>query len=121
LDAELLGNLRHIWKNNLACLVILKAKEIGVTVKEEGDLWRVYGTGKTVHSILEKETFRIACRRLMEYRIFFTQQLVDQDGKKMITWKKFRALRTSTQKGRKAKWFSEIKQKMLSNQDNRTV
>ena len=78
---------------------MLKASEIGIKVKAEGAFWQVNGAGRTIHSLIENETFRTACRKLMGYRLFFAQQLVDQEGKKLITYKKFRALRTSTQKG----------------------
>ena len=64
---------------------MLKASEIGIKVKAEGALWQVDGAGKTIHSLIENKTFRIACRQLMGYRLFFAQQLVDQEGKKMIT------------------------------------
>ena len=76
------GGLRKIWKSNLVCLVLLRASKIGIKVKAEGALWQVYGVGKTIHSLIKNKTFRTACRKLIKYRLFFAQQLVDQEGKK---------------------------------------
>ena len=85
LDLTSTSDLRKIWKSNLACLVLLKASKIGIKVKAEGALWQVYGVEKMIHSLIENETFRTVCRKLMKYKLFFAQQLVNQKGKKMIT------------------------------------
>jgi len=31
------------WKNNLACLTVIKAKELGISIRTESNLWRIFG------------------------------------------------------------------------------
>ena len=71
IDTAYASNLKKIWKRNLACLILLRASEIGLKIKAKRVLWQVYGTGKTVQSLLEKGTFKMACKKLMQNRLFF--------------------------------------------------
>jgi hypothetical protein len=48
---------KKYWKNNLACRTIAKAKEIGITIKTEDTLWKVYGYGRQIRDIIETKTW----------------------------------------------------------------
>ncbi|CAG8711123.1 16668_t:CDS:2, partial [Dentiscutata heterogama] len=71
--------------------------ELGVSIRANTEEWQVYGTGPTL------------------------VELIDITGTRMITWNKLRALRTKTLKGRKAKWFSIIKKKVIRYMESREI
>src|SRR6185436_771866 len=41
-----------IWKNNLACLIITKARDVGINIRTEGDLWSMFGHGICIRELV---------------------------------------------------------------------
>src|ERR1043165_7978933 len=48
---------KKFWKNNLACRTITKAKEIGINIRAEKCLWKVYSCGKKIRDMLNMKTW----------------------------------------------------------------
>ena len=41
------------WRDNLACLVIIKAKKLGISIRTESSLWKIYGRGTKIQDLLD--------------------------------------------------------------------
>ena len=42
-----------VWKNNLACLTIMKAKELRINIRTEEVLWTMFGHGIRIQELVE--------------------------------------------------------------------
>ena len=109
------------WKNNLACRTIVKAKEIGIDIKTENCLWKVFGYGKRVRDMIEAKTWTTSSSTINEWGLIYLNQLIDTKGDNLITWRQLKSLQGLSCKGKKAKWFSEIEKKMLRTQASREL
>jgi hypothetical protein len=49
---EILDN-KVWWKDNLACLVVIKARELGINIRTESNLWKIFGYGMKIRELLE--------------------------------------------------------------------
>ncbi|CAG8854208.1 39665_t:CDS:2, partial [Gigaspora margarita] len=103
-----------IWKNNLNCQIIYKAKELNLTIRYEPDFWKIHGTGPRFHEVLEPKLFIKAHRSLQSL-------VISEEGTKLITWKQIKFIREKSCKGKAATWFSLIEKKYLTNPSNREI
>ena len=113
--------VKKFWKNNLACRTISKAKEIGINIRAEKPLWKVYGHGKQIRDILETKTWIASSSTINERGLLYVNQLIDMKGNNLITWRQLKSLQALSCKGKKAKWFSKIEEKMLKTQACREI
>ncbi|CAG8819522.1 9054_t:CDS:2, partial [Gigaspora margarita] len=111
----------NLWKNNLACLVMLRAKELQITFEfnNEEEEKNINST-KVVEILGGKFTFKTAMvfKNLNVRSIY---QLINKEGKEMITWQQLKMLRRKPIKGRPAKWFIELEEIMLVNNSSRKL
>ena len=47
---------KKYWRNNLACRTIVKAKEIGISIKTENSIWKVCSYGRKIRDMIETQT-----------------------------------------------------------------
>jgi len=112
---------KKYWKNNLACRTIAKAKEIGITIKTEDTLWKVYGYGKQIRDIIETKTWATSNSMVNKWGLLYLNQLIDPKGESLITWRQLKCHLGLSCKGKKAKWFGEIERKLLATQTSREI
>ena len=113
--------LKKIWKNNLAGSILVKANELGVSIRANTEKWQVYGTGPTIVKVMGEEIYSAYYSSIRGFNLFYINQLIDITGTRMITWNKLRVLQTKTLKGRKAKWFNIIEKKVIRCMESREV
>ena len=87
----------------------------------ENSIWKVYGYGKKIRDMIETQTWITSGSTINERGLIFLNQLVDIEGRNLITWRQLKSLQGLSYKGKKAKWFSEIEKKMLVTQTSREV
>ena len=46
---------KTVWKNNLACLTIMKAKELRINIRTEEALWTMFGHGIRIQELVEAQ------------------------------------------------------------------
>ncbi|CAG8753482.1 46497_t:CDS:2, partial [Gigaspora margarita] len=111
--------LQKIWKNNLACQILVKAKEIGISIRIEEGSWSIPGFGPTIEEVVGKRIFAKAYKGIKEYNLYFVNQLIEENGISMLSWNKFRALRAISSHSHKAKWFEKVEKRIIKNQCTR--
>ena len=50
---ELVGN-KPCWKDNLACLTIIKVRELKINISTESDLWMTFGHGAKIRKLIKE-------------------------------------------------------------------
>src|SRR6185436_1386098 len=65
-SSERMPEEKKFWKNNLACRTIAKAKEIGINIRAEKCLWKVYGYGKKIRDMVETKTWNTSSSTINE-------------------------------------------------------
>src|SRR5260363_141524 len=74
------------WRNNLACLIIIKAKDLGINIRTESSLWTVHGYGVKLQELLEAQTWKKCCAKVGEASILYLNQLLDLNKTSLIMW-----------------------------------
>ena len=115
---ETIGSL---WRNNLACQVMLRAKELHITFKFSNVNLEEHITNKKITNLLEnKITLQIASA-LRKLNIVSINQLINKAGDKMISWQQLKMLRGESGKGRPARWFKKAEEIILENKSDRSI
>ncbi|CAG8619802.1 23854_t:CDS:2 [Gigaspora rosea] len=110
-----------VWKYNLACLVLMRLNMMQLSLKPDQRDWGLIEKGQRVASVLGK-SFTFECTKtLRNQNLYFTQQLLDIQGRRMLTWHQLRTNRGLSCKGRKAKWFTLVEKKLLKKERSREV
>jgi hypothetical protein len=118
---EEISTNKTCWKNNLACLTIIKARELGMNIRAENSLWRVFGYGTKLQELLETQLWKKSRIEISETGLIYINQLLDTKGEKLITWQQFKNYRGQSSKGKKAEWFKKIESKVLEEPTSREV
>src|SRR5207237_8701814 len=112
---------KEIWKNNLACTVICKAKELGIGIIAKESLWKITGYGLKIRDMLDRKTYKDASASLRKIEIAYISQLFDQNGINMFTWDQIKRCKNMSSKGRVAKWYKKLEEIILKNMNSRLV
>jgi hypothetical protein len=112
---------RSCWKNNLACLTIVKARELGININTETELWTTNGYGLKVIDIVEPQLWKKSGSKISEAGLIYLNQLLDTKGERLITWQQFKTYQNQSSKGKKAEWFKAIETKVLNRTESREV
>src|SRR6185436_9489459 len=110
-----------LWKNNLACLTMLRAKDsqLAFSFNYENSVYDDKST--RIHEILETKFTPLVAHRLKELGVFFIYQLVDKEGDKMITWRQLNLMKRGNAKGRPANWFKRLETEMIEEPSCRII
>src|SRR6185295_1238123 len=117
---EVLAN-NVCWKNNLVCLIVIKAKRLGISIRTENNLWRVFGYGTRIQELLEIHLWKRSGIEISETGLVYLNQILDIKGERLITWQQFKNYKGQSSKGKKAEWFKEIELKVLEGPLSREV
>ncbi|CAG8697377.1 13427_t:CDS:2, partial [Gigaspora margarita] len=71
--------------------------------------------------VLEPKLFIKAHRSLQSLGLFFLNQVISEEGTRLMTWKQIKFIRGKSCKGKVATWFSSIEKKYLTNPSNRKI
>src|SRR5260364_33696 len=106
---------KSIWKTNLICLALSKAKELNLEFRLPDTSWEIEGTGPRIKDILGKKLFDRAFKSLRHLGLFYLHQLLNKKGELLILWYQLKYLRKQSSRGRKADWFKKIENAVLIN------
>ena len=118
---EKLPEDKTCWKNNLACLTIAKAKELRIEISTESELWMTNGYSYKIVDLLETRLWKRSGAKISETGILYLNQLLDAEGRRLITWQQFKSYQEQSSKGKKAEWFKRIEEKVLDKPERREV
>ena len=108
-------------KNNLTYNIIRNAAKLGFHFQEtQANTNNIEIRGTELTSLLSGKELRdfIDSKNL---NIFTTDQLIEEEGNRLLSWKQVRWLRGYKGKGRKPNWFKTIEGEMLANHNSREV
>ncbi|CAG8853446.1 20553_t:CDS:1, partial [Gigaspora margarita] len=108
--------LAKIWRNNLACLTLFKAKSMDCEINLHGEeqLERRPGPlGIEVNKILPEKVFTKTYYHLFKLGIVYIEQLLEEDEKTLLTWPQIKLLQAGSKKGRKASWFKFLEERLI--------
>jgi hypothetical protein len=111
----------NLWKNNLACQTMLKAKDLqmsfyfdNINIEEKNEELRIA-------EVLENKLTLQAALALRRLNLTSINQLINRTGDKMISWHQLKVLRKESSKGRTASWFKKIEETILEDKNNRQL
>ena len=109
------------WKDNLACLIVAKARTLGINIRSESDLWTTIGYGAKIREFLGTRLQKKCGTSINETGLIYLNQLLDVKGERLITWQQFKRYQGRSSKGKKAEWFKVIEKKVLERPEGREV
>jgi len=111
----------NLWKNNLACQTMLKAKDLqmlfdfnNTNIEEKNEELRIA-------EVLENKLTLQTALALKRLNLTSINQLINKAEDKMISWHQLKLLRKESSKGRTASWFKKIEETILENKNNRQL
>ena len=110
-----------LWKNNLACQVMLKAKELHTTFVFDSISLEEHKTKRRITELLENKVTLQVATALRKLNITSINQLINKAGDKMISWQQLKLLRGESSKGRPARWFKKVEEILLEDKSNRSI
>ena len=110
-----------LWKNNLACQLMLRAKELQITLEFNNINMKKTNEKLKIADLLEdKFTIQVALA-LRKLNILSVNQLINEEGNRMISWRQLKLLRKKSSKGRPARWFKRIEETILEDKSSRQL
>jgi len=76
---------QKIWKNNLACYTMLKAKELQITLFFNNSDICLNGRGTKIADFLGVDFTRKVALALKSLKLVYIEQLINETGSRMIT------------------------------------
>jgi hypothetical protein len=111
----------NLWKNNLACQLMLRAKELRISFDFNNiDIKKTEEKLKIANILEDKFTLQVALA-VKKLNISSINQLINKEGNRMISWQQLKLLRKKLSKGRPAKWFKRIEETMLEDKSSRQL
>ncbi|CAG8733125.1 28618_t:CDS:2 [Gigaspora margarita] len=83
-DLGKIDNIKKIWKFNLACLVLLKAKELKFYFNFSSELWQIEQSGTPLNKVLKKVFNRKTTNALKRLNLFTTVQLIIHSPRNLL-------------------------------------
>ena len=104
------------WKNNLACLTIVKARELEINIRTESDLWTTIGYGTKIRELVETRIWKRSGVKISETGLTYLKQLIDTDKKRLITWQQFKNYKINRAKAKKHNGLKQQNRRYLKGQ-----
>ena len=120
IEENTLNNLK--FQNNLNIQVLKEAKKLDISFRSEEieKNLKLANKGTEIVNILTEEDKQKFLQH-KNYNIFMLEQLLDNSGTKMITWKQMKMCRGTKTKGKKAKWFQKLEEEVIEYKRTRQI
>ena len=69
---------------------MVKARELKINISTESNLWTVSGHGMKICELVEARSWKRNGMKICEAGIIYLNQLLDTEGKRLITWQQFK-------------------------------
>src|SRR5260363_407293 len=99
-DNSNLKMLEKLWKFNQTILVLLRAKEINISIRASQDSWKLCGTGIAICSLLKDKTVVKYTRVLAALDLLFLLQLLNEQGNILISWSQYMRSKDKSNRGK---------------------
>ena len=113
--------LNSIWRNNTTCLTLYKAKSFNMCIRPVSEQWHFQGTGPQIREVIDASLFIKSSKSISDLGIIYRNQLLDKEGKRLLTWQQLKAAKGKIKAGKKAKWFSSIEEAILQDPKDREI
>jgi hypothetical protein len=74
-----------------------------------------------IKDLIRAKSWATSSSTINGWGLIYLNQLVNIKGENLITWRQLKSFLGLSSKGKKAKWFSEIEEKMLITQTSREI
>ena len=96
-----------LLEKNLTLKILSKIKEYGIAIdpNTHTESWHLEGAGREetqTREVLVKRKYNGSFESMNRAKIWYTSQLLSNNGEYMITWKQLKSLRNLSKKGSKA-------------------
>src|SRR5260363_226858 len=102
-------------------LVLLRAKEINISIRASQDSWKLCGTGIAIRSLLKDKIVVKYARVLAVLDLFFLSQLLNEQGNVLISWSQYMRSKDKSNRGKVPQWFKDIEATVLANPITREI
>ena len=110
-----------VWKNNLACLIIMKTRGLRINIRTKGDLWTMIRYDICIQKLVKAKQQRKCRIKVNEAGLIYLNQLLDTSDERLITQQQLKNYQGQLSKGKKAEWFKAIELKVLKKSESREV
>jgi ribonuclease HI/exonuclease III len=123
-DIRSLSNI--VSQNNLNKEILVAARELNFSVQAEylTESWSFAADKKKdskIISILQEANWKGSLKSLRSLKVWYIDQLLDTQGKFLLTWQQLRKLQDLKATGKKASWFIKIEELVLIKSSERMV
>jgi exonuclease III len=125
-EADVKSLLSIVSQNNLNREILIAAKELDFSVRAEylTESWS-FTTAKEknikIIDLLQEANWKGNLESLRSLKVWYIDQLLDTQGKVLLTWQQLRKLKELKAAGKKASWFSKIEELVLTRSPERIV
>ncbi|CAG8775584.1 1717_t:CDS:2 [Gigaspora margarita] len=116
-----LPKLKYIWKNNLTCLTIFKAKLLHLEISNLTLDWERKDNARALNLVFNKLFDTRIANGLEKLNLFYLDQLIDSNNQSLFSWPEIKIRSGGMTRGRKPKWFSLLKKKIIEKAEERTI
>ncbi|CAG8511928.1 22722_t:CDS:2, partial [Gigaspora rosea] len=117
--ASELNKYKGLWKDNFACRVLIEAKKKGLSFSRSESLWKVNGEGATFTESLGEKELKKAIRSLQNLGLFYINQIISTDGKRLLSWQRLKSGRKVAKRGRVADWYKILQNQLVDKSSSR--
>ena len=96
-----------LWKNNLACRIMLNAKELGIILKFRSSDLTTESKEFRLAIILKKNFTLAVAKILRKLNLISLKQLLTGAGDQLITWQQLKLFRNNLSKEKKRSGFKQ--------------
>ncbi|CAG8795998.1 24522_t:CDS:2 [Gigaspora margarita] len=116
-----LPKLKYIWKNNLTCLTIFKAKSLYLEISNLILDWERKDDARALNLVFNKLFNTRIASSLEKLNLFYLNQLIDSNNQCLLSWPEIKFRSGGMTRGRKPKWFNLLEEKVIEKAEERTI
>src|SRR6185295_7778705 len=79
-----------IWKNNLACYTMLKAKEMQITLKFSNTNLSLSERGNKIATLLKTDFTKKVALALEKLKLVYIEHLINKEENQMVSWRQLK-------------------------------
>ena len=84
-------------------------------------LWSTFGYGTRIQELLETFLWKRSRIKISKAGLIYLNQLLDIEGRRLVTWQQLKNYQKQSSKGKKAEWFKAIEIKELERSESREI
>ncbi|CAG8559241.1 22128_t:CDS:2 [Dentiscutata erythropus] len=118
---QIAGLTENFDEYNQAILTLVKRAKKQLVIKPTQGSWKTEDISRTIYSMIEGKAFMQCAKILKSPDLIFIEQLLDMQGKQIITWYYFKWVKERSSKRKVPIWFKSIENQIITNFDTREI